>query len=286
MTIAIGMLCQGGLVIAADTQMTGPDDTTYDAVKVHTLTTPTGAFALAYSCYDVNAAETLVTDIVKDLRLVEPKSLAEFEGTIKNQMTQWSQLFTVKDDRPGITIIAGVRINPSEFALYLCEPPGTVVRKTFANSDGYVATGMGQIVTDPMFRTLFGPAVPPRVCLAQLSYLMHRAKKDCRGACGGETDAVLLSEEYPEPMWIERAYMKRAEEYGSALDATLNSVTSKIFSRTGFDDKSRFGQFFDPKKICGTFGLLGFGFRARTGEMIREPEFQKMMDNPSEYLDR
>lgn len=286
MTIAIGMLCQGGLVIAADTQMTSPDDTTYDAVKVQTLTTPTGGFALAYSCYDVNAAETLVTDIVEDLRLVEPKSLAGFESTIKNQMSEWSKLFTVKDDRPGITIIAGARINPSEFGLYLCEPPGTVVRKTLANSDGYVATGLGQAITDPMFRTLFGPAVPPRVCLAQLSYLMYRAKKDCRGACGGETDAVLLSEEYQEPMWIERAYMKRAEEYGKSLDETLAHVTSAIFSRTGFDDKSRFGQFFDPKTICGTFGLLGFGFRARTGEMIRESEFQKMMDNPSEYLDR
>jgi hypothetical protein len=285
MTIAIGMLCQGGLVIAADTQMTWPDGSTYDAIKVQTLTTPTGAFALAYSCFDMNAAETLVNDLIEDLRLAQPSSLVGFEETIKNRMAQWAAVFTVKDDRPGVTIIAGARINPNEFGLYLCEPPSTVVRKTFANSNGYVAAGAGQTVTDPMFRTLFGPAVPPRVCLAQLSYLMYRAKKDCRGACGGETDAVLLSEEYREPTWIERAYMKRAEEYGTALDATLARATSAIFSRTGFDDKSRFGQFFDPKKICGTFGLLGFGFRARTGEMIREPEFQKMMDNPSEYLE-
>jgi 20S proteasome alpha/beta subunit len=277
MTIAIGMLCQDGLVLAVDTQMTWPDGTTYDAVKMQTLATQNGAFALAYTCFDMNAAETLVNDLIKDLRLAAPKSLAGVEDTIKNRMAQWSSVFTVKDDRPLVTIIAGARINPGEFGLYLCEPPGTVVRKTFANSDGYVAAGAGQIVTDPMFRTLFGPPVPPRVCLAQISYLMYRAKKDCRGACGGATDAVLLSMDHAEPLWIQRPLMKIAELRGGFLDKALGHVASKILSRHGFDDESRFAELFDPKAANKLFGSSPL-FIARTGEVIRENELQKMID--------
>jgi len=276
------MLCQDGLVIAADTQMTWQDGTTYDAVKVQTLIVTTGIFAVAYSCMDMNAAETLVNDLLLDLKLVEPKSLTGFEDTVKNRLAQWSTLFTVKDDRPAVTIIAGARINPNEFGLYLCEPPGTMVRKTFPNSDGYVATGAGQTVTDPMFRTLFGSSVPPRVCLAQVSYLMYRAKKDCRGACGGATDAVLLSADYPEPLWIERAYMKVAETHGRALDKALAHLSSMIFSRHGFDDESRFAELFDRKAADKLFGLPPV-FRARTGEVIREKELQNIIDNRRDY---
>ena len=271
------MLCQGGIIVAADTQMTYMDGTTYDAVKVQTLTTTTGVFAIAYSCTDVNAAETLVSDILLDLKLTEPRSLAGFEDTVKNRMAQWSAVFTVKDDRPVVTIIVGVRINPSEFGLYLCEPPGTMVRKTFQNSDGYVAAGAGIGVTDPMFRTLFGSPVAPRVCLAQLSYLMYRAKKDCRGACGGATDAVLLSADHPEPLWIQRALMKMAELRGVFLDKALARVASKILSRHGFDDESRFAELFDPKAADKLFGSSPL-FIARTGEVIRESELQELID--------
>ncbi len=277
MTIAIGMLCDGGIVIAADTQMTYMDGTTYDAVKVQTLTTTTGIYAIAYSCTDVNAAETLINDIMLDLKLTEPRSLIGFEDTIRNRMAQWSTVFTVKDDRPAVTIIAGVRINPNEFGLYLCEPPGTLVRKTFQNSDGYVAAGAGIAVTDPMFRTLFGSPVAPRVCLAQLSYLMYRAKKDCRGACGGATDAVLLSVDHIDPLWIQRPLMKMAEFRGGFLDKSLAFVASKILARHGFDDELRFAELFDPKKANKIFGSSPL-FIARTGEVIREIELQNMID--------
>jgi 20S proteasome alpha/beta subunit len=277
MTIAIGMLCQGGIIVAADTQMTYMDGTTYDAVKVQTLTTATGIYAIAYSCTDVNAAETLVNDILLDLKFVEPRSLTGFEDTVKNRMAQWSAVFTVKDDRPVVTIIVGVRINPNEFGLYLCEPPGTMVLKTFENSNGYVAAGAGIAVTDPMFRTLFGSPVAPRVCLAQLSYLMYRAKKDCRGACGGATDAVLLSAEHAEPLWIQRALMKMAEWRGGLLDKALAHIASKILSRHGFDDESRFTELFDPKAANKLFGSSPL-FIARTGELIRESELQKLID--------
>ena len=270
MTIAIGMLCQGGVVIAADTQMTWPDNTTYDATKIQGATIATGCLAVAYTCLNMNAAESLVHDLIVDVTMASPKSLSGLEDTIKNRMSEWSKAYTVQNDRPDVALIIGARINGrdgNEFGLYLCEPPGTVVRKTVENSNGYVAEGAGLAVTDPLFRTLFGPLVPPRVCLGQLSYLMYRAKKDCRGACGGGTDAVLITGEYDAPLWIERSDMKQAESRGRFLDETLSKVASAVMSRRKSDDVSGFAGFFD-----GYRNQLANLFRARTGEVIREKQ--------------
>jgi hypothetical protein len=280
MTIVIGMLCQGGVVIAADTQMTWPDGTTYDATKIQSAAFATGALAVAYTCLNANAAESLVRDLTLDVTMTSPKSLFGLEEIIKDRMAQWSKAYTVPNDRPDVALIVGARVNGEnggEFGLYLCEPPGTVVRKTAENSQGYVATGAGQIVTDPMFRTLFGLPVAPRVCLAQVSYLMHRAKKDCRGACGGETDAVLLSADHSEPLWIQRPLMKMAEFRSGFLDKALAHVASKVLSRHGFDDESRFAELFDPKAANKLFGSSPL-FIARTGEVIRESELQEIID--------
>jgi 20S proteasome alpha/beta subunit len=75
MTIVIGMLCQGGVVVAADTQITWPDGTTYDATKIQSATIATGALAVGYTCLNANAAESLVRDLILDVTMVSPKSL-------------------------------------------------------------------------------------------------------------------------------------------------------------------------------------------------------------------
>lgn len=289
MTIAIGMLCQGGMVIAADTQATYTDGTTYDRTKLKTLRAATGAYAIAYSSLDINSAEALANDILMDLNLADPKSLFGVEELIKSRLEQWASTPTLKDDRPYIGFILGCRLDPSPnnsdcLGLYLCESSGIVLRKTVDDSNGYVAIGAGAVVTDPLFRMLFGSLVHPRICLAQLSYLMYRAKKDCRGACGGGTDAVLLRTDDPNPASIE-GMIWAEKKYGGALDGTLSRIAAKIMSRNGFDDKSRFKDFFDRKNVRSDFGLNGFVFQTRTGETIREPEFQKMIDDPEKYLE-
>lgn len=291
MTIGIGMLCQDGIIISADTQATNPDGTTYDAVKVHSLKTANGLFGVAYSSEDANAAEMLIGDVLTDMKLIAPTSLQGVEDIVKSKMKEWEKTFhsVVSQSYTAFVlgaIVLGNPVHPERIGLYYCEPPGKILRKTMENSGGYVAIGGGCVVTDPLFRTLFGELVHPRICLAQLSYLMYRAKKDCRGVCGGGTDAVLLRVDDSEPAWITRKDFAWSEKkYGEALDEMLAHVTAKIMSRTGFDDKSRFLDFIDRKTVRGDFGLHGFVFCTRTGEMIREPEFQKMMDDPQKYLE-
>lgn len=288
MTIGIGMFCQGGLVVAADTQMTYSDGTTHNRSKIKSLSAATGAYVIAYSCLDINHAEALANEILTDLNLSDPKSFIGVEEIVKNRLKQWAEMPTLRDDRPYIAFILGCRLDPTPnnsdcLGLYLFESSGIVLRKTIEDSHGYVAIGAGAVVTDPLFRMLFGSLVHPRVCLAQMSYLMYRAKKDCRGACGGETDAVLLRTDDPEPAWVE-GMIWAEQKYGGALDGMLSRLTEKIMSRNGFDDRTRFMDFLDKKNMRSNFGLSGFVFRTRAGETIREPEFQRMMDDPEKYL--
>ena len=289
MTIAIGMLCDEGLIIAADTQITNPDGTTYDKVKIKTQRAASGTFVMAWTAMDMYPAEMLIENILAGLNLSDPKTLGEVEDIVKSEMLSWSAGFAANQERPYTAFILGaqvqgISINPDRMGMYFCEPPAIMLRQTMENSKGYIAIGAGLVVTDPLFRTLFGNLVPARVCLAQISYLMHRAKKDCRGACGGGTDAVLLRTSNLEPAWIE-GMMSAEQKYGAALDATLSRLTAKIMSRNGFDDKSRFADFLDRKSARGTFGLYGFTFHTRSGEPIREPDFQRMMDDPEKYLE-
>jgi len=289
MTIAIGMLCQDGMVVAADTQMTYTDGTTHNRSKIKSLRTVSGAYVVAYSCLDVNHAEALANDILSDLNLADPKSFIGVEDVIKSRLEQWASMPALKDDRPYVAFIVGCRLDPTPnnsdcLGLYLVESSGIVLRKTVEDSNGYVAIGAGAVVTDPLFRMLFGPLVHPRVCLAQMSYLMYRAKKDCRGACGGGTNAVLLRTDDPEPAWIDGVVVAE-QKYGGMLDGTLSRLTEKIMSRNGFDDRPRFVDFLDKKTMRSNFGLYGFAFRTRTGEILRENDFQKMMDEPDKYLD-
>jgi len=276
------------MVVAADTQMTYTDGTTHDRSKIKTLRAATGAYVIAYSCLEVNPAEALATDILADLNLADPKSFIGVEDVVKSRLEQWAEMPTLKDDRPYIAFILGCRLDPTLnnsdcLGLYLCDSSGIALRKTINDSNGYVAIGAGAVVTDPLFRMLFGPLVQPRVCLAQMSYLMYRAKKDCRGACGGGTDAVLLRTDDPEPAWIDGMIWAETK-YRGALDGMLSRLTEKIMSRNGFDDRPRFMDFLDKKALRSNFGFSGFVFRTHAGEAIREPDFQKMMDEPDKYL--
>src|SRR5579863_285352 len=129
MTIAIGMLCEGGLAIAADTQATNADGTTYDRAKVKVQKTAKGLFAAAFSGEDLNATEMLINDFLIDLNLLDPQSIFGVEDAIRNRMLQWSAIFQAKDERlyTGFVLgarVAGNSVNPSKLALYFCEPPG------------------------------------------------------------------------------------------------------------------------------------------------------------------
>ena len=86
MTLALGMLCKEALVIAADTQITWSDGRTEHGIKVHLVICNSGSYALTCACVDSDAANTLISAIQRDLRLIDPKSLIGMESVITDSM--------------------------------------------------------------------------------------------------------------------------------------------------------------------------------------------------------
>lgn len=270
MTIAIGMLCEGGLVVAADTQMTWPEGTTYDAEKIRTLTTDSGAYVIAYSSEDTEAAETLL-EAVKRALFKPLNSLQSVENVLKEAMKKWNSSFTHPEDRTDVSFIVGAAIKsdsgPDRLALFLCELPFTVKRKTISDDNGYIARGAGHVITDPLFRTLFGVQESPRMCLCRIAYLMHRAKQDCGGACGGYTDAVFLRADDAAMLWIERPYMAQAESFGHYLDAALAKTASFVIPEKTLEHPQPIHDFTADMEFKG-LAFRRLQFRAKTGEIL------------------
>ena len=266
MTLAIGMLCQGGMVIATDTQLTCEDGRTEDAVKVRTAKSTTGSYVIAYSGADANSANTLVSKVANNLTVIDTICLSGVESIVEEAMCQWFYPLTATDGRTNIQLIIGAAVG-LEVGLYWCEPPNTVNRKTLDDDGGYVAAGAGKIITDSLSKTLFGGLPSPRECLNRLSYLMYRAKKDCAGFVGGKTDAILLLEGHNKPLFIERLDMACAEAFGPNTDKALAKTASVVLGNPFWSDPVATSNFVGNLDSLG-LAYQRFQFHARTGEEI------------------
>jgi 20S proteasome alpha/beta subunit len=158
MTIAIGAMCDGGLIVAADTRVFCSDGSTATAKKVHTSQTNTGCYVIACSTTDANAANTLIPDLQNSLAKHDPQSLDQVEKVTRESMASWSAQYP-SGSPPEVQLIMGVFINRVQhpagrtsggLGLYFCEPPNTMVASI--SRQGYTAVGSGSTVTDPIFR--------------------------------------------------------------------------------------------------------------------------------------
>jgi hypothetical protein len=268
MTIAIGMICDGGLILAADTRITIPSTgATSEAVKIKQAQVGTARYVISYASDNSNSGESLQQAILSDLEGKKPTSLAEVSPIIESTMAKWSKAYTLIDDRPSTEIVLGALFGSTEIGLFHCEPPKSVVRKGFQDASGYVAIGAGNVITGPLFRILFGELVSPHTCLCQISYLMHRAKIDYAGYCGGETDAIFLRADTEKPIWIERLDMKVAESFGPRMDRALSKTAASVISEREWENPKA------PLSLASDISQFGLPyrmmkFRSRTGEII------------------
>jgi hypothetical protein len=239
MTIALGALCAGGLIIAADTAIIADDGSKTYGLKVHQGMSKTGCYVIASATQDGNAAKTLTIQILDELEEQDPKTLARVEKIVQEKMTAWAYAYS--QSPPGIQMVFGAFVNcvsiPGKnigggLALYFCEPPNTIVRKHHTDdSSGYVAVGTGAAVTDPLFKTMFSSVASPSSRLKEISYLMYRAKKDS-ALCDGHTNAVFLKDGYETPFWVTPIDMELAEKQGQRYDFLVRALAGAVFSQT------------------------------------------------------
>lgn len=252
MTIALGAICVGGIIVAADTNVVLEDGSKTQGCKVATALSTTGSYVIANASMDGNAAKTLVAHLVSDLENNELESLRDVEGIVADRMTQWASAHTKS---PSVQLVLAAKVArettadfPDErgLALYFCEPPNTVLRKlALDDSRGYVAVGTGAAVTDPLYMMLYSSALKiPRKRLIEISYLMYRAKKDS-AFCGGRTNAVWLPSENIPPVWIKPPDMEKAEALGPTLDFLLNGTAAAVQQHTEESIRSYVGSLGD-----------------------------------------
>ena len=70
MTLAIGMQCRGGLIIAADTRMAYDTGPVSEGSKQIGFVSKTGTYVIAQSSYDAHAANTLMSEIQSNIEAV------------------------------------------------------------------------------------------------------------------------------------------------------------------------------------------------------------------------
>lgn len=238
MTLALGMLCEDGLILAADTRISYDDGSVTDAIKLKVFESGSGVYATAQSSQDNHAADSLVAELKANVLKEPPNSLVDFVTIAKKTMGEW--YVPVYDNRPIVQLLVVLFI-ADEYGFYFCEPPNTV---TFIR-DQYKAIGDARVITDPIYAWFgSGPLVAPHAALCRASYMMHKAKKLHPFTVGGETDTALLMRGSNKPLLIKRLDMKDAEGRGETLDGILARFAAIIMGDCpdGPGEISRMGQ--------------------------------------------
>lgn len=221
MTIALGLLCEGGVIIAADTKVVDTNGITSQSYKIIHFVGKNCAFAIANASNDANAARTMIHKIQIALQGTAFKNWNDVEEVIAYEMASFSEPFTTPPEHQ--LILAGF-LKGAGVRLYFCEPPNTVVSKMM---EGYVSAGSGASVVDPLHNTLFEftSHLPPQLILRQVAYLMYRAKKD-HTFCGGETTAFYVHQDVREPEAVRLPDFVKAEKRMQQFDHILG-LTAK-----------------------------------------------------------
>src|SRR5690242_9207425 len=94
MTIAMGAYCAGGIILCADTTIIAGDQK-WQGLKMSHVMGKVGSFAIANSSEDVNAANTLIRNLMDALRDTEIKNRQQLESLVTSKMTKWAKAYQV-----------------------------------------------------------------------------------------------------------------------------------------------------------------------------------------------
>jgi hypothetical protein len=277
MTLAVGMHCKEGLILAADTLMSYSYGPISEGRKLDDFTsasgnTPgSGTYAIAQSSEDTHAADTLISEIRAEIQTFDPKTFSALEPVVKAAIAKWYA--AVYENRPTIQLLLGACLSQeTEPALYFCEPPSTVSRVW----ETCKTIGEARAIADPIHSVWFksqGSLWPCHTSLCQISYMMYKAKQLFPGSVGGDTDVVILGAHGTAPCWVERASMEVAEGYGRILDRYMSRFVSLLMAA----GSQRGGQGISRIAESVSFGNLSYAaleFRCQFPcEIIRHEEF-------------
>jgi hypothetical protein len=229
MTVAIGMYFVGGMIVCADTNIVSdPDRIVTSGCKICGMQCGNGSYVIANASNDGNAGNMIASEILDALS----KSSTDrwnIEPTIKATMQSWHSGYS-QGYPPQMTFVLAANTGLQHRQIYICEAPNTVLKKHLGEA---VAIGAGAQIVDPLIPFVITGAVPLKIALLQLAYLMYRAKRDHVFLRGSETDAMIVTTK-GEVLPVSRSDMKEAEELGPLIDNALQVCFMGLLGQTPF----------------------------------------------------
>ncbi|MFZ0418258.1 MAG: hypothetical protein WAM04_09125 [Candidatus Sulfotelmatobacter sp.] len=217
MTIGIGFLCEDGIVLCSDTQITYPANHKYYETKLYRHSGAGWEAAFIYAG-NPNLMKSFYGKFGAAMRLVPPPwSCAKIHGVIE---TLLNEMDVVDSDPDGLQMLCAICVAP-DFAFLKTE------RKIVSLASGMEYIGLGD---SSLLRYLAPLLVQTRAHIASQAmmlgnFLVQQAKRYVDG-CGGETNGLVLKSD-GRATWY--THIDRIEQRFLSLEFALGQVATFLF---------------------------------------------------------
>ncbi len=235
MTIAIGALYADGIIIAADSKVVFSDGSTDSDTKLSLSVSPERALiAIADAAEDGRAAKTVAGGIGSAFIDAHRESKSP-DILLKKAMGRWYRSYG-HSQPPIIEFLLGRVIVDNWAGLYYLQPPSTILIKA------PIAIGRGARPVEPLLGLLDNEKNPLKSQLLLIAYLMRLAKEEEGSACGGHTNALVVTK---EGSWTFVDEMDAAEKLAADIQSSVQQCVREIvgasarFPTTPFQELQR-----------------------------------------------
>jgi 20S proteasome alpha/beta subunit len=240
MTIAIGARFEGGAAICADTKVLASDGATTDDSKVFVAITARRLYAIADASEDAYAAKMLAWEISNAISSAEePFSIGK---TVRGVMQPWYNSYHHVQPPQVQFILTFTQQGWDGANVFYCEPPSTVTRRS------PLAIGKGSRAVEPALDVFWSlprqKHLDAKSALLKMAYLMHLAKRNEGSACGGETNAFVITANGSIAL-VEEKEMKEAEQVALELDSVIARGVRCLTSLASDEFMKEFHESFD-----------------------------------------
>jgi len=185
-TIAAGFMCQDGILLCADTELTYTDILKYEGSKVRTFQDSETALAItgAGDWEYLRMAFDKVVDRIETSDRSMPAIEGAFEHAVLDIYGRHIPLCP-REPKPGFDLLLGVRSDGGKLALF--KSSDTAIAKI----SSFDLVGMGALLGRSAVETLYTPDITVRKCALLAFHLLRLAKKHVPSV-GGHSDIASI----------------------------------------------------------------------------------------------
>lgn len=235
MTIAIGALYSEGVIVAADSKIVFSDGSTDSGSKVFLSLSPEQAMlAIADASEDARAAK-MVAGRISSAFIDAQREGKNPVKLLRELMGDWYRSYG-HSQVPTLEFLVGTVIVDKSVGLYFLQPPNTIIQ------EAPFAIGRGARPVEPLLDLISNHKSTLKSQLLLVAYLMYLAKEQEGSACGGPTNALVITK---RGGWTFVTEMDAAETLASDIHFSVQQYilevagTSPVIPRPPFNDLYR-----------------------------------------------